>query len=133
VSEDTTPTPEELAYDMYEALTDPFDAAVLEQQLAEGQPVEAELRERQRELEELRPLLVPERDQVADVAAHAMSGEVRITEAEWQALYLASRALGGHRHAELDRLIRRRIAFGDRLAIRLQALQVEGHRLLQML
>jgi hypothetical protein len=67
VNEDATATPEELAYEEYEALIDLFDAAVLQQQLAEGQPVEEELRERRRELEQLLPLLVPERDQVADV------------------------------------------------------------------
>jgi hypothetical protein len=71
------PTPEELAYWAYEALTDPFDEAVLLAQEAEGQPVEHLLEERRYELEEVRTELFglsvedyySDRGQVADLEA----------------------------------------------------------------
>ncbi len=56
--EDGVPSPEEAAYAMYEALTDPFDEAVLRSQEAEGQSVAQGWAERSRELAALRPVLL---------------------------------------------------------------------------
>jgi hypothetical protein len=55
--ESRVPSPEEDAYAMYEALTDPRDEAELLAQEAEGQPVGDVWKARRRELEELCPQL----------------------------------------------------------------------------
>jgi hypothetical protein len=68
VTNHDVPTAEEVAYAMYEALTDPMDEAILRLQEAEGQPVGHLWEQRRRELDELRPLLGLG-DQVAEVEA----------------------------------------------------------------
>ncbi len=62
------PTPEEDAYAMYEALTDPRDEAELLAQEAEGQPVGDVWKARRGELEQLGPQLGLG-DQVAELEA----------------------------------------------------------------
>jgi hypothetical protein len=62
------PTPEELAYVLYEGLIDPLDEANLRAQEAEGQPVGHLREQRRRELAELLPALGLG-DHVADLEA----------------------------------------------------------------
>jgi hypothetical protein len=56
-AEHDVPTPEEDAYAMYEALTDPRDEDLIRFFAAQGEPVGHLWAERRRELDELRPQL----------------------------------------------------------------------------
>ena len=81
---EAAPAPDEQVRAEYEALTDPFDEAVLLSQAAEGQPVEHLWRERSRELDELRSHL--RGPQHRDAASETGDPDLNVLEAAGAAL-----------------------------------------------